>query len=253
MLLLQRYFVANNQLNDNDFSIIGEDVKHISKVMRMSEGDELICINEDGLVAHCKITCTSPDEVKGDVVEYLTQNTELPVKVTVAQGLPKGDKLELIVQKGTELGAFAFLPFQASRSIVKWDEKKSEKKRERLEKIAKEAAEQSYRNIVPKVYSKLSFQQLLKEAENHDIKIVAFEENAKAGEFNNLATSLQKAEVASSIFVLIGPEGGLTHEEVLELEQAGFIPCSFGPRILRTETAALYFLSAVSYHFEMLR
>ncbi len=253
MFLLQRYFVANNQLNETSFSIIGEDVKHISKVMRMSEGDELICINEAGLVAHCQITSISSAEVKGNVVQYLAENTELPVKVTVAQGLPKGDKLELIVQKGTELGAYAFLPFQATRSIVKWDEKKSEKKRERLEKIAKEAAEQSYRNVVPKIYSKLSFQQLIKESENHEIKIVAFEEQAKAGELTNLATSLKKAEVDSSIFVLIGPEGGLTNEEVADLEQAGFIPCSFGPRILRTETAALYFLSAVSYHFEMLR
>ncbi|MCT8139671.1 16S rRNA (uracil(1498)-N(3))-methyltransferase [Anaerobacillus sp. CMMVII] len=250
---MQRYFVANNQLNDLNFSISGEDVKHITKVMRMDQGDQLICINEDGLVALCEIVTTSNHAVSGTVVKVLTEQTELPVKVTVAQGLPKGDKLELIVQKGTELGAHAFLPFGAHRSIVKWDDKKAEKKLERLGKIAKEAAEQSYRNVIPKVLNSLSFKQLVKESVHYDIKIVAFEEQAKQGEKTNLVTTLQKTKAGDSILVVIGPEGGLTGEEVTELEKVGFIPCSFGPRILRTETAAMYFLSAVSYHFEMLR
>lgn len=251
--LVQRYFVANDQLNDSSFVIKGEDVKHISKVMRMIEGDQLICINEVGLVAQCEISHISANEINGKIIEFLKENTELPIKVTIAQGLPKGDKLELIVQKGTELGANQFIPFQATRSIVKWDEKKSQKKQERLGKIAKEAAEQSYRNIVPKVMSHLSFQQLVTVSEGFDIKIVAYEEQAKLGEMKNLATTLQNTKEGSTILVVIGPEGGLTTKEVKALEQAGFISCSFGPRILRTETAALYFLAAVSYHFEMLR
>lgn len=250
---MQRYFVANNQLKELNFSITGEDVKHISKVMRMSPGDQLICINEDGIVAQCEIVGITSDEVNGNVLKILTEDTELPVKVTVAQGLPKGDKLELIVQKGTELGANTFIPFQATRSIVKWDEKKGQKKVERLGKIAKEAAEQSYRRIVPKVINSLSFKQLGKESEHYDIKIVAYEEQAKLGEMKNLAAALGRAEIGSSILVVVGPEGGLTIDEVTALEQIGFISCSFGPRILRTETAAMYFLSAVSYHFEMLR
>ncbi|RXI99393.1 16S rRNA (uracil(1498)-N(3))-methyltransferase [Anaerobacillus alkaliphilus] len=250
---MQRYFVTNNRLTETTFSITGEDVKHVSKVMRMSSGDQLICINEDGLVTQCEIETITSDEVNGKVVKVLEENTELPVKVTVAQGLPKGDKLELIVQKGTELGAYSFLPFQASRSIVKWDEKKGEKKIERLGKIAKEAAEQSYRRLVPKIHNHMSFQQLIKESVHYDIKIVAFEEQAKLGEVKNLAKAFQQAQLGNSIFVVIGPEGGLTNEEVTFLEQAGFISCSFGPRILRTETAPLYFLGAISYHFEMLR
>lgn len=250
---VQRYFVANDQLNETKFFIIGEDVKHISKVMRMVIGDQIICINEKGLVARCEITSISSAEISGSVIEYLAENKEMPVKVTIAQGLPKGDKIDMIVQKGTELGASEFIPFQASRSIVKWDEKKSEKKIERLQKISKEAAEQSYRNIVPKVNNNHSFQQLLKKSESYDIKIVAFEENAKAGEKSNLVTTINNTEVGSSVMILVGPEGGLSNEEVKELEKVGFIPCSFGPRILRTETAALYFLSVVSYHFELLR
>ncbi|QOY36194.1 16S rRNA (uracil(1498)-N(3))-methyltransferase [Anaerobacillus isosaccharinicus] len=250
---MQRYFIANNQLTELHFSITGEDVKHISKVMRMSQGDQLICINEDGIVAQCKIVAITNDEINGTVLKILTEDTELPVKVTVAQGLPKGDKLELIVQKGTELGATAFIPFQATRSIVKWDEKKGQKKIERLGKIAKEAAEQSYRRIVPKVMNSLSFKQLVKESEHYDIKIVAYEEKAKQGEMKNLAAALGQAEVGNSILVVVGPEGGLTIDEITVLEQMGFTSCSFGPRILRTETAAMYFLGAVSYHFEMLR
>ncbi len=250
---MQRYFIQNNQLTEFSFTISGEDVKHISKVMRMSAGDQLICINEEGLVAQCQIETISSNEVNGKVVRVLEENTELPVKVTVAQGLPKGDKLELIVQKGTELGAYSFLPFQATRSIVKWDEKKGEKKIERLGKIAKEAAEQSYRHIIPEIHNHMSFQRLIKESDNYDIKIVAFEEQAKLGEVKNLAKAFQQSQPGDSILVVIGPEGGLTNEEVTSLEQAGFIPCSFGPRILRTETAPLYFLGAVSYHFEMLR
>lgn len=250
---MQRYFVANEQLNETSFMIIGEDVKHISKVLRMTTGDQIICINEDGHAAQCEIVTISIDEVKGKVIQYFNNNTELPVKVTVAQGLPKGDKLDLIVQKSTELGAFALIPFQASRSIVKWDDKKSEKKIERLAKIAKEAAEQSYRSILPKVFNSHSFQQLLKESENYQIKIVAYEEQAKTGEMRNLVSALKGTEMGSSILVVVGPEGGLTKEEVQQLEQVGFTPCSFGPRILRTETAALYFLAVVSYHFEMMR
>ncbi len=250
---MQRYFVANQQLTDSSFSITGDDVNHISKVMRMLPGDQLICINEDGLVVKCEIVNISSGEVKGKIISRLHENNELPVKVTIAQGLPKGDKLELIVQKGTELGAKTFIPFQAARSIVKWDAKKAEKKIERLSKIAKEAAEQSYRNQIPKVMPNLSFQQLIEESQHYDVKIVAYEEQAKLGEMKSLAKSLNNVEKNATIFVVIGPEGGLTTEEVVALEQEGFISCSFGPRILRTETASLYFLAAVSYHFEMLR
>lgn len=250
---MQRYFVENEHLSETSFKIVGEDVKHISKVMRMSEGDQIICINQSTQAALCKISSISIEQIQGEVIEFLQLNTELPVKVTVAQGLPKGDKLDLIVQKGTELGADRFIPFQAARSIVKWDDKKGEKKIERLRKIAKEAAEQSYRMVVPDVISHLSFQQLLKESANYDVKIVAFEETAKAGEIKQLHSTLNNVESGASILVLIGPEGGLTKEEVSQLQKVGFITCGFGPRILRTETAAMYFLAAVSYHFEIMR
>lgn len=250
---MQRYFVANEQMTDQVVTIKGDDVKHIVKVMRMAQDDEIICINETGQTTKCKIITIGDTEVTAEVIEFLSQNHELPVNVTIAQGLPKGDKLDLIVQKGTELGASAFIPFDASRSIVKWDRKKVEKKVERLSKIAKEAAEQSYRQTVPSVQNVVSFKELLTKSIEYDVKIVAYEEQAKSGETSNLVKALNSSKLGSRILVVIGPEGGLTEDEIKHLERANFILCGFGPRILRTETASLYLLSAVSYHFEMLR
>lgn len=251
---MQRYFVTNEQMSENCVKIHGEDVKHIVKVMRMSIGDEIVCTNErSGRTGKFKITHIEQTEVTAEVIEFLSQNHEMPVKVTIAQGLPKGDKLDLIVQKGTELGAVAFLPFHATRSIVKWESKKQEKKLERLKKIAKEAAEQSYRQQVPDVKPVASVKELINQSNNYDIKIVAYEEQAKKGEIKNLVNTLNATTEGSNIIVVIGPEGGLTEEEVKALQSNGFVLCGLGPRILRTETASLYFMAAVSYHFEMLR
>jgi 16S rRNA (uracil1498-N3)-methyltransferase len=167
--------------------------------------------------------------------------------------LPKGDKLEWIIQKGTELGASSFIPFNAARSIVKLEQKKIGKKLDRWQKIAKEASEQSYRNKVPTVIEPCQFNELLKIANDYDVKIVAYEESAKQGEKKNLAKAFDELTDGSSLLAVFGPEGGLTEQEVSKLEELGFLVCSFGPRILRTETAPLYLLSAVSYYFELSR
>jgi 16S rRNA (uracil1498-N3)-methyltransferase len=249
---MQRYFVENEQINDNFVTITGDDVRHISKVMRMESGDQFICCNQNGDSAVCEIEEITTTHIGANVVEWIKELKELPVNVTIAQGLPKGDKLELVVQKGTELGAASFQAFSAARSIVKWDSAKGKKKTERLQKIAKEAAEQSHRTIIPTVKEPLSFNRLLESSRDFDLKIVAYEEAAKAGESSNLASALSKVKHGESIFVVFGPEGGLTEAEVEELASNGFIPCSLGPRILRAETAPLYFLSAVSYHTELL-
>lgn len=252
MSTLQRYFVKKQQINENKIQISGDDAHHISRVMRMKPGDPIICCTEDGQVAKCAIQEMTNDTVFVSIVEWVDENNELPVLVTIAQGLPKGDKLELIVQKGTELGANSFLPFFASRSIVKWDEKKGRKKVDRLKKIAKEAAEQSHRTKVPGVKNPVDFKTLIKESSHFTYKVVAFEEDAKRGESKNLASVLTKIKKGDSLLVVIGPEGGLTEQEVFLLRKNGFISCSFGQRILRTETAPLYFLAAVSYQTELL-
>ncbi|HET7615439.1 MAG TPA: 16S rRNA (uracil(1498)-N(3))-methyltransferase, partial [Bacillales bacterium] len=246
---MQRYFLEE-AIDDRKIKIRGDDAKHISRVMRMEPGDAVICCGPDGRCAKCSLEKVATEEVTASVVEFLREKAELPVSVTVAQGLPKKDKLELIVQKGTELGADRFLPFQAERSIVKWDRKKSDKKRERLRKIAKEAAEQSHRSRIPEVESPVAFQDLLSAVGVYDVKILAYEEEAKAGEASRFARLLGDMKPGQSLIVIIGPEGGLSKREVDLLEKQGCVSCGLGPRILRTETAALYTLSAVSYQFE---
>ncbi|KGA98449.1 16S rRNA methyltransferase [Alkalihalobacillus alcalophilus ATCC 27647 = CGMCC 1.3604] len=248
---MQRYFVE--QIKQEQFLITGDDAKHISRVMRMESGDSIICLSEREGAYLCQLLEVSSDEVSAKPMEAIDLKTELPVHVTIAQGLPKGDKLDYIVQKGTELGASRFIPMQTSRAIVKWDEKKSRKKIERLQKIAKEAAEQSYRAKVPVVENSVSFKGLIEQSKQFDQILVAYEEVAKQHETSQLANVLQTLENEHSILVVIGPEGGLSEDEVCQLEQVGAKICGLGPRILRTETASLYVLAALSYQLELLR
>ncbi|MBN8191015.1 16S rRNA (uracil(1498)-N(3))-methyltransferase [Bacillus sp. NTK074B] len=248
---MQRYFI-NSVYRDNDpIFITGDDYHHMVRVMRMKEEDEVFVVFKDQASAITRIATISSDAVELSVVQWETSTRELPIKVTIASGLPKGDKLELIFQKGTELGATRFIPFNADRSIVKWDDKKAKKKTERWEKIVKEAAEQSHRLLVPEVSAPVSLNRLIQEP--FDYKLVAYEEDARAGEKGNLSKVLSSIGPRQSILVIFGPEGGLSEKEIELLRSEGFLTCGLGPRILRTETAPLYVLSAISYQLELMR
>ncbi len=249
---MQRYFVKH-LANDDRFFIEGEDRHHIVKVMRMHIGDEIICVDSDGKQAVCRLEEITDESVVADVVQWIEGNSELPISVTIASGLPKGDKLEWIIQKGTELGAHQFFPFTAARSVVKWEEKKASKKIERWQKIAKEAAEQSHRSYLPEVFSPVNFKTLLEKSKGFDYKLAAFEEESRSGETSIFSGFLQKMAKGDSLLLVFGPEGGLSAQEVQALKEHGFALCGLGPRILRTETAPLYTLAAISYHFELLR
>jgi 16S rRNA (uracil1498-N3)-methyltransferase len=250
---MQRYFVDQQFHEGSPIIIEGENFHHIIRVMRMTKDSSFYVVFPDGKSAKAQIETISSDYLEAGVVQWETDEKEMPVKITIVSGLPKGDKLELIIQKGTELGAEEFVPFTADRSIVKWDEKKAKKKVERWEKIAKEAAEQSHRNHVPKVYSPISLKELLNLSGDYDYKIVAFEEDAKTGEQSNLAGILKAAKPGDRILGVFGPEGGLTKNEVETLKDHGFVSCGLGPRIMRAETAPFYLLSAASYQFELMR
>lgn len=249
---VQRYFVKQ-RANENRFFIDAEDRHHIVKVMRMDIGEEIICVDSEGNSAICKIAEITDERVVADVVQWKIEISELPISITIASGLPKGDKLEWIIQKGTELGANEFLPFSAARSVVKWDDKKAAKKIERWQKIAKEAAEQSHRQILPLVSNPVSFKTLLENSKDFDYKLAAFEEESRSGETSKFSAALQKMQKGETLLLVFGPEGGLSEEEVKALKEHGFDLCGLGPRILRTETAPLYALAAISYHFELLR
>jgi len=250
---LQRYFVSNDQFIDNKQVVItSDDYHHIVRVMRMTSGDCIVCCNESGEAALCTIEQITTNQVVANVLQWIEGITELPVKVYIASGMPKADKFEFIIQKGTELGAFSFLPFMASRSIVKWDAKKEGKKIERWTKIAKEAAEQSHRTRIPQIVQPMTIQELVRFSSNVDYKMIAYEEEAKKGEKTQFAKLLNTIKPGQSLLAVFGPEGGLSEKEVEILKENGFISCGLGPRILRTETAPLYLLSAMSFQFELM-
>ncbi|MBS4176285.1 16S rRNA (uracil(1498)-N(3))-methyltransferase [Lederbergia citrea] len=250
---MQRYFIEEVYSDQKSVRISGDDFHHIARVMRMNEGDLIWVVYKDAKTASAKITHISDSYVEAEITDLEKQDKELPVHIAIASGLPKGDKLEWIIQKGTELGASEFVPFIAGRSIVKWDDKKAPKKLERWNKIAKEAAEQSHRQVLPPVHSPISFNELIDLSRKFDRKIVAYEEEAKSGEQKNFVKELNFAKQEDKILLVFGPEGGLTSKEASELSAQGFELCGLGPRILRTETAPLYALSAISYHFELMR
>ncbi|WP_079530320.1 16S rRNA (uracil(1498)-N(3))-methyltransferase [Halobacillus hunanensis] len=248
---MQRYFIDRTNWEGDGVAITGNDVHHMTRVMRMQEGDTFICVHPDHGPALCEIDMIKAGEkVTGIVREWLAEHKELPVKVTIVQSLGKGDKLEQVVQKGTELGAYDFIPFEAERSVAKWDEKKAKKKISRLEKIAKEASEQSERSRIPEILSVMTITELIKKSHKYDIKLIAYEKEARSGDHHSLAEQLQRVTSGQSVIVVFGPEGGFTSEEADQLLSADFYPVRLGPRILRMETAPLYFLSSLSYQLE---
>ena len=219
--------------------------------MRMKPKDRVYLAFSDQQVIIAEIIEITEEKVYLTEIEKEEMEKELPSMITIASGYPKGDKLEWIVQKGTELGAHAFIGFPAKTSVVKWDAKKRKKRQERLIKIAQEAAEQSHRQIAPQVELLDTEKELFTQLSDYDVILVAYEESAKQGELANLAKVLNSVAAGSRILAIFGPEGGLMAEEINQFVDAGAIICGLGPRILRTETAPLYLLSAASYHWEL--
>lgn len=245
---MQRYFSSLPFIN-NQLLISGDDAKHIQKVMRMQEGNSIIIVTEE-VAYKANIIGFKGQDVQVEMIEGPLKSNELPKKITICCGLPKGEKLDLITQKGTELGMDELVLFDAERSIVKWDSSKGLKKQQRLQKIAKEAAEQSHRNKIPQISEMLSFKQLLSMSSKYDCLYVADEEEAKLTDRKRFVDQLKEALNFDSILVVFGPEGGLSRKEISELHEKGFHSISLGPRILRAETAPLYVLSAISYELE---
>ena len=248
---MQRYFLKNTQFQAKSAIITGDDAHHISRVMRMESGDQIIVCDEGKICHYATIKQMNGQEVEVTLDSVIEAQTELPIEVTIAQGLPKGDKFEWVIQKATECGAHQFIPLNMERSVVKLDAKKVMKKVERWNKIAKEAAEQSHRQMVPTVTDVQSFKQLLEQASHYDICLFAYEETAKQGQLAQLKQSLNEVENNEKLLVIVGPEGGISEKEEALLLQSGFKPCALGPRILRTETAPIYILSAISYALEL--
>jgi len=234
---MQRYFVEKK--TDNQFILDKDDSYHILKVMRMTVGEKIEIVSE-GKTYISEITCLSP-LVEAKVIEEHSENSELPIFVTVAQSLVKEQKMDLILQKATELGASAFIPLTTERSTVKIHGKES-KKIERWQKIVKEASEQSKRTEIPKVLDGINISEL-SSIEGYDVKLLCtVRENTK-----NMKNLLSNIREGAKIIVVIGSEGGFTKEEEEKLIRGGFVTVSLGNSVLRTETASLFIMSVVRY------
>ncbi|MBO0462387.1 MULTISPECIES: 16S rRNA (uracil(1498)-N(3))-methyltransferase [unclassified Enterococcus] len=248
---MQRYFLDEPYRPQERYVLEGEAYHHMARVMRMAAKDHVYLAFNDQIAIVAEITEMTEKEVFLVEVAKESVQKELPCNITIASGYPKGDKLDWIVQKGTELGAHAFVGFPAAASVVKWDAKKRKKRQERLAKIAQEAAEQSHRQVVPQVTLMETEKEFYASLTSYDVLLIAYEESAKQGEAANLVKILQSVMPGTRILAVFGPEGGLSAKEVAYFEEQGGILCGLGPRILRTETAPLYLLSAASFQLEL--
>lgn len=248
---MQRYFLAESYEEKKSYVLEKEQYHHVVRVMRMEVKERVFLVFSNQLVIVAQIIEITKEQVILVEISKELQEKELPIDVTIACGYPKGDKLEWIVQKGTELGAMKFIGFPAKQSVVKWEQKKLLKKQERLNKIATEAAEQSQRQKIPEVELLAQTAELLSCFSNFTHVLVAYEESAKQGEHSTLMTTLNQMTHGESLLILFGPEGGFSHSEIQLFENAAAKVCGLGPRILRAETAPLYVLSAISYQFEL--
>lgn len=245
---MQQYFIKGKA--EKKVTITDKDtIKHMFQVMRLTDEAEVILVFDDGVKYLAKVTNSMAHEL--EIIEALPDQVELPVKVTIASGFPKGDKLDTIAQKVTELGASALWGYPADWSVVKWDGKKLAKKEDKLAKIVLGAAEQSKRNRVPEVHLFEQKAEFLKSLSSFDHIFVAYEETAKAGQLATLAREVKEVKPGSKLLFIFGPEGGISPAEITQFEAAGAIKVGLGPRIMRAETAPLYALSALSYALEL--
>lgn len=231
------------------FPLTGEDARHIALSLRMHTGDEITVSDGEGNDALCTLEEIAPTAVLCRVLSVAPSESELPVEVRLYQGCPKGDKLELIVQKATELGVSAIIPFVSRRCVSRPKAEKHDRMTERLARIAREAAGQSGRGKLPTVCAPLSFSAALADAASCDRILFCYEDEKTL----SLRTVLEEAREAGvgSIAVFVGSEGGFASEEAEEAKKAGALSVSLGRRILRAETAPLFALAAVGYAFEM--
>ncbi|MDT3426576.1 16S rRNA (uracil1498-N3)-methyltransferase [Paenibacillus forsythiae] len=246
---MQRYFVSPDSFGEDSVTIGGEDARHIARVMRGKAGDKLIVSDGVSREALAEIASIGDGIVTVSIIENMPMTQEARVKITVAQSLPKGDKMEVVIQKCTEIGAAAFLPFLSERTIVQYDERKESKRLERWRKIAKEAAEQAHRNIVPEVSAPLTWKQLLKSADRYDAVYFCYEKEEGLQLRSAVAPWAAQLGAApgASALVIVGPEGGFSEHECKEAEEAGAVSVGLGKRILRCETAGMVAAACILY------
>ena len=243
------FFVPNEQIGDREIVIIESDVNHIKNVLRMTVGEKLTVGDGKNSTEYiCEIMKIEENTIRLNIIDRNEAYTELKSKIYLFQGLPKSDKMELIIQKAVELGVSEIIPVVTTRTIVKLDSKKEQSKVKRWNGIAESAAKQSKRAVIPEVLASMKFEQALTYAKDKAIKLIPYE---LAAGMAGTRQVLEQIETGQDIAIFIGPEGGFAQAEIEKARQEEVIPISLGKRILRTETAGLTILSILMYYLEI--
>ncbi len=242
-----RFFVDASQVSGKELTISGGDVNHIKNVLRMKPRDEVEAVLPDGRIATCSLRELSDDEIVADVLFVEESGVELPNQITLYMGLPKFDKMELVIQKAVELGAYRIVPVSMKRTVVKFDPKKAKAKVARWQAIAEAAAKQSKRAYIPEIGDVVTYAEALREAGTLDHVLVPYECAEDITKTREIISGIRSGE---SVAVFIGPEGGIDEREIEAAAEAGAKMITLGRRILRTETAAISTLAILMFMFE---
>lgn len=245
---MYRFFVEPEQVGEKEITITGSDVNHIKNVLRMKPEETILISSGENLEYTCYIRELKEEEIIAHIMYVQESGYELSSRLYLFQGLPKSDKMELIIQKAVELGVHEIIPVASKRAVVKLDEKKEEKKRTRWQAISESAAKQSKRMYVPEVKKVMSFSQAVEYAGQLDVVLVPYELAKGMGETREIIGQIKKGQ---SVGIFIGPEGGFEEAEVeMAVEKAEAKAITLGKRILRTETAGLTVLSILMFTLE---
>ena len=246
---MSNFFIENGNIDGENAYVTGNDVNHIKNVLRMKESDEIKLSTGDGLLYTATISEILPDRIVCRIIDCEGGKSELPAKIVLFQGLPKKDKMELIIQKAVELGVSEIVPVMMKRTIVKLeDNKKEQKKLERWRTISLTAAKQSGRAIVPEVSDFITFNEAVKQAKGLEYNLIPYENEKGMDKARELIKELKNKK---SIGIFIGPEGGIAEDELELAINAGAKPISLGNRILRTETAGLALVSVIAFEIDV--
>lgn len=244
---MPKFFAQRENFKENAVSIVGDDARHISRALRMAVGDEISVLDDTGTEYTCRLFKIRDEECLAEILSYAEGRGEPYAKVSLYMGYPKGDKLEVVIQKAVELGAAGIIPFESSRCVKRPNPEKAEKQGKRLSKIAEEAAKQCGRAKLPTVFPPISFKAAIAEAASADLALFCYEGTGTV----SLKQVLSETKSPGTISVIVGCEGGFSEEEAAAARAAGLTPVNLGPRILRCETAPSYVLSCISYAFEL--
>ena len=244
---MYQFFVDDAQIGREFLTITGEDVNHIKNVLRMKAGEKIRISNQQGRDYYCEISEVTDTFVQADILNEDAASTELPSKIYLFQGIPKGDRMETVIEKAVELGVYEIIPVAMKYCVVKLDAKKEAAKVARWQKQAEAAAKQSKRSIIPKIHPVMSYKEAVEYAMQCDVRLVPYE-NERGMQGTREALSTIKA--GTSVSVMIGPEGGFAEDEIAQVKDSMQV-ISLGKRILRTDTAGIAVMSMLMLELEM--